>query len=104
VTYKTIVNLKIPEGYKIKSYPKSEKIVMIEDIGEYSYMVKANVNSIQISQVLKVNIPVVPASYYKGLREMYKVMINKNSEKIILEKIEFNSKKDKSKFVLTKQS
>jgi len=86
-TNKTIVNLTIPERYRIKSFPKSEKIIMIEELGEYNYLVRVNGNSIQISQVLKINTPIIPASYYEGLRGVYKKMIEKNSEKIVLEKI-----------------
>jgi len=87
VTDKIIVNLKIPEGYKIKSYPKSEKVVMTEDLGEYSYIVRVSGNTVQISQILKVNSPIIPASYYEGLRGTYMKMMLKNSEKIVLEKI-----------------
>ncbi|MFD0963516.1 transglutaminase domain-containing protein [Pseudofulvibacter geojedonensis] len=87
ITDKTIVNLKIPNGYKIKSYPKSEKAVMVENLGAYSYLVRANGNNIQVSQELKINFPIIPASYYDGLRDTYKKMIEKNSEKIVLEKI-----------------
>jgi len=87
VTHKTIVNLKIPDGYKIKSCPKSEKIVMIENLGGYSYLVRANGNNIQISQELKINMPIIPVNYYNGLRNTYKKMAEKNTEKIVLEKI-----------------
>jgi len=86
-TNKTMVSLSIPEGYRVKSFPKSEKIVMVENLGEYSYLVRVNGNSIQISQTLKINFPIIPASYYEGLRDTYKKMITKNAEKIVLEKI-----------------
>jgi len=86
-TNKSIVNLKIPEGYKIKSYPKSEKIVMTENLGEYSCLVKVNGKSIQVSQLLKINSPIIPANYYEGLSDTYKKLVEKNAEKIVLEKI-----------------
>lgn len=86
-TNKIIVNLKLGSGYKIKSIPKNIKLAMSDELGEYNYLVRVNGNDIQISQELKINSPIVPAVYYDGLRDTYKKMIEKNAEKIVLEKI-----------------
>lgn len=85
--HKTIINMSLPEGYKIKSLPESIKMSMEDNLGEYSFLVKESNNNIQISQTFKVNFPLIPASYYQDLKAVYKNLIEKNSEKIVLEKI-----------------
>ncbi|PHS07404.1 MAG: transglutaminase [Kordia sp.] len=84
---KNIINLTIPNGYKVKSIPESVKLVMSDGVGEYSYLVKQMGNTIQVSEALKINFPIIAVMYYPELREVYKKMIEKNGEKIVLEKI-----------------
>jgi len=84
---KNIINLTIPDGYKVKSIPESVKMVMSDDVGEYSYLVKQMGNTVQVSEALKINFPIVAVMYYPELREIFKKLIEKNAEKIVLEKI-----------------
>ena len=86
-TNKKIVNLTIPEGYRIKSIPESIKLGMSDLVGGYTYLVKQIGNKVQVSQTLNINFPVIAVKYYPELKEVYKQMIEKNSEKIVLEKI-----------------
>jgi len=86
-TRKNIVNISIPEGYKVKSIPESVKMIMSDDLGVYSFLVKNNVNSVQISQALSINLQMIPVNYYSELKEIYKKLVEKNAEKIVLEKI-----------------
>jgi len=86
-TNKNIININIPEGYRVKSIPESVKLLMSDDLGEYSFLVKQNGNTIQVSELFKLNFPIVPVSYYPELKSVYKKLIEKNAEKIVLEKI-----------------
>ena len=86
-TQKTIVSITIPEGYKVKSVPEGVRLAMSDELGDYSFLVKQNGSKVQVSQTLKVNFPIVPASYYPELKEVYKKLVQKNAEKIVLEKI-----------------
>jgi len=86
-TNKNIINIKIPEGYRIKSIPESVKLIMSDGLGEYSFLVKQNGNTVQVSEMFIINFPIVPVSYYSDLKETYKKLIEKNAEKIVLEKI-----------------
>ena len=86
-TKTNIVNISIPEGYKIKSLPESVKMVMPDDLGEYSFKVKSNGNIVQVSEEFSINSPIISSVYYVDLKEVYKKLIEKNSEKIVLEKI-----------------
>jgi len=86
-TQKTIVSITIPEGYKVKSVPESVRLAMSDQLGDYSFLVKQNGNKVQVSQTLKVNFSIIPASYYPELKEVYRKLVQKNAEKIVLEKI-----------------
>jgi len=86
-TEKIIININVPEGYAIKSMPKSVRVEMNDKYGGYDFLIKKNGNVIQITQELKVNVPVIPVSHYLDLKGMYEKMTVKNAEKIVLEKI-----------------
>ena len=86
-TKKTILNIEIPEGYKVKVLPESVKLLMSDNVGDYNLLVKQSGNKIQVSQTLNVNFSTIPVLYYKELQAIYKTMIEKNAEKIVLEKI-----------------
>jgi len=86
-TNKSIINISIPEGYRIKSIPESVKLIMSDDLGEYSFLVKQNGNTIQVSELFKLNFSIVSVAYYPDLKEVYKKIVEKNAEKIVLEKI-----------------
>jgi hypothetical protein len=86
-TNKNIINITIPKGYKVKSIPESVKLVMSDNLGEYSFFVKQNGITLQVSESLDINFPIVPVSYYSELKLVYEKMIEKNAEKIVLEKI-----------------
>ncbi len=86
-TEKTIVNIEIPVGYKVKALPESVKLLMSDNIGDYNLLVKQSGSKIQVSQTLNVNFSTIPVVYYKELQTIYKTMIEKNAEKIVLEKI-----------------
>jgi len=86
-TRKNIINISIPEGYKVKYIPEDIKMIMSDDLGVYSFLVKHNGNSVQISQALSINLQMIPVNYYSELKEIYKKRVEKNTEKIVLEKI-----------------
>lgn len=86
-TNKNIINLTIPKGYKIKSIPENVKVMMSDNLGEYSFLVKQHGNSVQISESFQINFPIIPVSYYEDLKLVYKKLIEKNAEKIVLEKV-----------------
>jgi len=86
-TNKSIVNINIPDGYRVKSIPESTKLILSDNLGEYNFLVKQRGNVVQISEVLKINFSMIPVTHYSDFKEVYKGLIKKNSEKIVLEKI-----------------
>ncbi|QXP61216.1 DUF3857 domain-containing protein [Olleya sp. HaHaR_3_96] len=83
---KYIINMDIPEGYQLESLPESEAIKFNSDALAFSYLTKQIGDKIQIVVNLNINNTYILPSDYTNFKEFYKIMTNKNSEKIVLKK------------------
>jgi hypothetical protein len=77
----------IPDGYEIESLPKSASIAMVEKLINFVFSATKTDNKINISMSLDINNYLIPADYYNSLKEFFKVVIDKQNEKIVLKKI-----------------
>jgi hypothetical protein len=84
---KYTVNIDIPEGYMVETLPKSTRINMQDNIGEFKFAVNLSGNLIQLSITHQINSPVISSESYSMLKEYYQGMITKETEKIVLKKI-----------------
>ncbi|MCK5442238.1 MAG: DUF3857 domain-containing protein, partial [Maribacter sp.] len=84
---KYMINVKIPEGYKVESIPKGMNISLQDEAGAFVYQVVSNNIDLQIMVDLRLNQAVIPVHNYLGLKEFYKALIEKQAEKIVLSKI-----------------
>ncbi len=84
---KYTVNITIPDGYKVESIPESIKLGLEDNIGKFVYNIVAKGNQLQIVVDLKVNSAIIPAQNYLGIKEFYKKVIEKETEKVVLSKI-----------------
>ena len=80
------IKIKIPEGYKVESLPTEKQFTMPDQAGGYAYKVIEKDGFI-IAQAQKV-IPysILPAQYYKPLKEFLTNIINAESQQVILVK------------------
>jgi Domain of Unknown Function with PDB structure (DUF3857) len=83
---KYMINIQIPEGYKIETLPASSAITMENNLGSFKYIVNSSENGIQISIMQQINSAIIPSEYYSMLKDFYQGMITKQNEKIILTK------------------
>lgn len=81
------INIKIPEGYEIESLPKSTVLKIEEGYLNFNYAISAKTNQIVLNLSFDVNQSIIPAENYVNLKEFFKFMIEKESEKVILKKI-----------------
>ncbi|WP_299434543.1 DUF3857 domain-containing protein [uncultured Maribacter sp.] len=81
------ITIKIPKGYKIESVPESCNIVIGDDIGQYILLIAKTSDGLQIKSELKVNQAIIFATHYKGLKDFYNAMVEKQTEKVVLSKI-----------------
>jgi len=82
-----IISIEIPEGYAVESIPEPISLTLSEGIGHFKYSVTSLGNKVQVSTEFSVNNSLVPPQYYLDLKEFYKLVIEKENEKIVLSKI-----------------
>ena len=77
----------IPDGYKIESLPKSISLATADKEVTFKFSISSSENKITISMNSENNVSVISADHYEALKQFYKVMIDKQTEKIVLKKI-----------------
>lgn len=80
------ISITIPSGYSVESYPKDLAIGLPENLGLYKYKINAQGNKIKISSVLQINSNIIAPQFYPLLKDFYKQLVEKQTEKIILRK------------------
>jgi len=86
-TDKYNITIQIPEGFMVETIPESAVIVMEDNVGAFRFNIAANGNLLQVSVLHQINNAIVSTEKYEMLKEYYKVMIAKETEKIVLKKI-----------------
>ena len=80
------IKIKIPEGYKVESLPTEKQFTMPDQAGGYAYKVIEKDGFI-IAQAQKIMpYSVLPAQYYKPLKEFLTNIINTEGQQVILVK------------------
>jgi hypothetical protein len=83
--YNFIIN--IPDGYKVESLPKQLAIGIDEKYTAFSYIASNTDKQINLLVTFDINASVIPSQHYDGLKQFFKLMIEKQNEKIVLKKI-----------------
>lgn len=83
---KTIANITVPEGYEIQTLPQSIKSVYQDGVGSYSFLISQTGNRITTISEFKLDNPLIMPEDYQAFREFFIAIVNKDAEKIILNK------------------
>lgn len=89
-----LVNIKIPEGYQIETVPESTIINFPENLGSFKYVVKENAQGISLNATVAFNSGIIPSVHYGALKEFYRQLVEKETEKVVLSKITENEHTD----------
>ncbi len=84
---KYVVTVKMPEGYKLESKPENGLYELPDNLGTYKFVLIVKNNSLQILSSIAIKSPIINSNNYKALKEFYKLMIDKQLEKVVLSKI-----------------
>jgi len=76
----------IPDGYEVESLPKPITIAMEKNIGSFAFNISNSGKQIQVIVSFDINYSAIPSEYYGTLKDFYKTMIDKQTEKIVLKK------------------
>lgn len=81
------INIAIPEGFVVETMPTAAALNMADNLGSFKFNIASNGNSLQISISNQINQAIFPNDHYEMLKEYYKAMVAKETEKIVLKRI-----------------
>lgn len=84
---KYLISINIPEGYVIESLPESIAIGINQKQVTFKFALSANEKQITVNVNLDINSTVIPLEDYNILKDFFKLVIEKENEKIILKKL-----------------
>ncbi|WP_190811267.1 transglutaminase domain-containing protein [Flagellimonas sp. S3867] len=82
-----MVNINIPEGYKVEHAPESVVVSLPEKLGTFRYIVAQAPEKVSVRVNFEINREMIASDSYPFLREFFKQIIAKESEQLILSKI-----------------
>ena len=81
------ITIQIPDGFTFETLPAPAAINMEDNLGSFKFNIAATENKLQMIISHQINNAIVSTQQYEMLKEYYKAMIEKESEKIVLKKI-----------------
>jgi hypothetical protein len=81
------ISLAIPDGYSVETLPEPREVKLADNLGGFKYNIAISGNKIQVMYTQEINKAVIDPSYYEALKEFFKEIINKQTEKIVLKKV-----------------
>ncbi|OIV43356.1 DUF3857 domain-containing protein [Flavobacterium johnsoniae] len=81
------ITIQIPDGYAVETLPAPAALVMEENLGTFKYNIAASGNVLQLAILHQINDAIVSTEKYEMLKEYYKAMVAKETEKIVLKRI-----------------
>ncbi|MEM6719706.1 MAG: transglutaminase domain-containing protein [Bacteroidota bacterium] len=84
---KIMMNIQLPEGYEVESMPEAGVVKMPEGLGAYSFNISKTPAGISVVMSKEINSSVIIPEQYGALREFYKMLVEKEKEKVVLKKI-----------------
>lgn len=87
VKTKTIVNIKMPEGYEVESMPENVKIMYNDNVGYYKYMSSYANGVISTVATFDLSTSVIQPDGYVAFKKFFEAIVEKDAQKIVLKKI-----------------
>jgi hypothetical protein len=81
------ITVTIPQGYEVESLPTSLNLTLPDNLGSYKYTIQKTAVSIQLSVQLEINNSYISQINYADIRDLFKQMVDKENEKVVLKKI-----------------
>ncbi|NJM79975.1 MAG: hypothetical protein HC854_10760 [Flavobacterium sp.] len=80
------ISIKIPDGYEVEFLPAPISLAMENNEAAFKYIISSANNNIQLSVSFDINTFYIPADGYQALKGFYKMLVEKEKEKVILKK------------------
>ncbi len=82
-----IIKIKIPEGYKVESLPAEKRFVVEGNVAGYVYKVEEKDGFIILNSVYEIAHSMLPANYYKPMKDFEKNQMNAEGQEVVLVKM-----------------
>ncbi|MGG8497902.1 transglutaminase domain-containing protein [Tenacibaculum sp. TC6] len=86
IEQKYSVSIAIPEGYTIESAPENLAIGLPENLGVFKYQVSQDGSKIRVIAQFQINTHIISPEYYTTLKDFYRQLVTKQTEKIVVVK------------------
>lgn len=84
---KYMINIQIPEHYTIESAPEPALIKLPDNLGTFKYNIAKTPDKLQVFVSWEINEAIISPLYYESLKEYFKMLVEKETEKVVLTKI-----------------
>ena len=84
---KYMVTIKIPETMEVVSLPENADISIENGLAGFKYRISSSGKTIQLLYELQINQGIIPVNYYPQLKELFKLVVEKNTEKVVLKEL-----------------
>jgi ABC-type proline/glycine betaine transport system substrate-binding protein len=81
------ITIQIPEGFAVETLPSPAIISMQDNLGSFKFNIANTGNALQINIAHQINEAIISTEKYEMLKEYYKTMVAKETEKIVLKRI-----------------
>ena len=81
-----IINIKVPDGYKVESQPEPVAMAMPKKLGKFAYRLRPTGGNMQLVVNFEINKAIISTVDYPFLRQLFHQMIIKEAEQIVLTK------------------
>lgn len=81
------ISIEYPKGYTIDKTPKSERVVLPENIASFTFMFATEENRLMLSSKITVLKSLYSAEEYHDLKELFMNIVRKQAEQIVFKKI-----------------
>ncbi len=82
-----VLNMDIPQGYRVEQLPKSQRIKLEDSSGVFEYLISADSGVIHFRSQLKIRKTGYDLDEYPGIRDFFSLIVAKEKEPIVLKKI-----------------
>jgi hypothetical protein len=82
-----VLNMDIPNGYKVEELPKSTRFKLNDNDGMFEYIIAQGNGKIQLRCRLKLNKANFETEDYEALRNFFASVVQKQAEQVVLKKI-----------------
>ncbi len=80
------ISISLPEGYVVETLPQPKAIGMPDNRGNFKYSILNNGSQIQLLYTSDMNEAIIGSENYEVLKNFFKEMVTKQTEKIVLKK------------------